>query len=193
MKKLLLILTLTFGYFQISIAQTARVQVIHNSADAAAAQVDIYINGALAVDDFTFRTATPFLDLPADTEISVAVAPSNSASVADAIATFPFTLTANQTYVIVADGIVSPTGYVPAKPFALNVYSGARESSTATGRTDILVHHGSTDAPTVDFVETGETPRTVVNNISYGQFRGYTEAPTKDYTLHVRNSKLLFS
>jgi hypothetical protein len=43
----------------------ARVQVIHNSADAAAAVVDVYINGGAqpAINDFAFRTATPFIDL----------------------------------------------------------------------------------------------------------------------------------
>jgi hypothetical protein len=41
---------------------TARVQVIHNSADILADSVDIYVNGALAIPDFGFREATPFID-----------------------------------------------------------------------------------------------------------------------------------
>lgn len=80
-------------------AQTARVQIIHNSADAAAAEVDIYVDAGLALDDFAFRTATPYIDLPADNQIEIAVAPSNSTGVGDAIATFPITLTSGETYV----------------------------------------------------------------------------------------------
>jgi hypothetical protein len=41
--------------------QTARVQVIHNSPDLAAAEVDVYLNDVLLLDDFAFRTATPFV------------------------------------------------------------------------------------------------------------------------------------
>jgi hypothetical protein len=41
-------------------AQTARVQVIHNSADTAAATVDVWLDNTLTLDDFNFREATPF-------------------------------------------------------------------------------------------------------------------------------------
>ena len=50
---------------------TARVQVIHNSADLAAASVDIYLNNTLLIDDFNFRTASPFIDAPAGEEITI--------------------------------------------------------------------------------------------------------------------------
>ncbi|MFN6092059.1 MAG: DUF4397 domain-containing protein, partial [Bacteroidota bacterium] len=106
-----------------SLAQTAKIQVIHNSADAAASQVDVYLNGGLAIDNFAYRTATPFIDVPAGVQISVAIAPSTSASVSDAIATFNYTLTANEKYVIVANGIVSTSGYTPSIPFDLHVYA----------------------------------------------------------------------
>ena len=63
MKKVLL----TFGMSLSMIAafsQTARVQVIHNSADPAANVVDIYLNDDLLINDFKFRTASPFIDAP---------------------------------------------------------------------------------------------------------------------------------
>ena len=57
----------------ISNAQTARLQVIHNSADAAAAVVDVYVDNALLLDDFEFRTASPFVDAPSGVSFTVGI------------------------------------------------------------------------------------------------------------------------
>lgn len=170
-----------------ALSQNARVQVIHNSADAAAASVDVYLNNALLIDDFAFRTASPFIDAPAGVQITVGIAPSNSTSSADAIATFDYTLAAGETYVLVAEGIVSPSGYSPATPFGIAVYAMGRESASMMSNTDVLVHHGCTDAPTVDVVEIGAGAGTIVDNASYGDFAGYLELPTADYTLDIRD------
>jgi hypothetical protein len=167
---------------------TARVQVIHNSADAAAAVVDVYLNNTLLIDDFAFRTATPFVDVPSAVNITIGIAPGTSTSSADIIANFDYTLTTGETYVIVASGLVSPVGYNPLQPFTLEVFSGARESATQAGNTDVLVYHGSTDAPTVDVVETKITNGlTVVDNASYTDFAGYLQLATVDYRLEVRD------
>lgn len=164
---------------------TARLQVIHNSADAAAAVVDVYLNGDLLLDNFAFRTATPFIDAPSGVDLEVAIAPGNSTSVAQAIATFEYNLEADETYIIVANGIVSGSGYNPAIPFDLYV-SGGRESAQGPG-TDVLVFHGSTDAPTVQVAETALLGGAViVPPFSYGEFAGYLEVPTADFTLQVQ-------
>ncbi len=168
---------------------TARVQVIHNSADDIAEEVDIYLNGDLLLDNFAFRIATPFIDAPAGVEIEIAVAPSTSADVSDAIATFPLTLTAGSKYIVVADGItgLSPTSYSPAPAFGLEIYDMAREEASVATNTDVLVHHGSTDAPTVDVFETSVPAGTIVDNASYPAFAGYLELATADYLLEIRN------
>ena len=171
-----------------SMAQTAKIQVIHNSADAAASTVDVYLNGGLAIDDFAFRTATPFIDVPAGVQISVAIAPSTSTSVNDAIATFNYNLASGSKYVIVANGIVSGTGYNPAIPFDLHVYAGGRESATTSTNTDLLVCHGSTDAPAVSVWETGVGAGQLFNNFVYSDFEGYLELPTNDYVVEVRDN-----
>jgi hypothetical protein len=137
----------------VEVDPTARIQVIHNCADAAATEVDVYINGELALDDFAFRTATEFLSIPAEVELVFGIAPGNSTSVDDVIAFFPFTLDNNGTYIVVASGIVSPTGYSPAPPFNLDVFAAGREQASGSGNTDVLVMHGATDAPVVDVAE----------------------------------------
>jgi hypothetical protein len=177
---LIVLLTMTFA----ARAQ-ALVQVIHNSADAAAAEVDVYINGDRALDDFAFRTATEFLPLPAGVPLAIGIAPGNSTSAADIIATFNFILEDGEKYIVVANGIVSPSGYSPATPFDLLVYGLGRTEATSPTNTDVLVFHGSTDAPTVDVVAVGAG--TIVDDLSYSEFAGYLELPTADYVLEVKD------
>lgn len=166
---------------------TARVQVIHNCADAAAASVDVWLDNTLLLDDFNFRTASPFVDAPAGVSFTVGIAPSTSTDASQSLYTEAFTLTAGETYVIVASGIVNPVGYNPNPGFSLAVFAGAREASAMMGNTDVLVLHGSTDAPSVDVYEPN-LEATVVDNAGYGDFAGYLELPAADYVLQVRNA-----
>lgn len=188
MKKLVLFPLLIAGFT--AAAQTARYQVIHNSADRAADSVDVYLNGTKAIDNFAFRTATKFADAPAGTPIMIGIAPKGSSSAADTIFNLTVTLTASKTYIIVANGLISGTGYTPAAtavPFRLSIYDMGREQSATAGNTDLLVLHGSTDAPTVD-VKSGTS--TLVNDISFGEYNGtgYLSLPEADYTVEVTNS-----
>jgi hypothetical protein len=169
-------------------AQTARVQVIHNSADPAAALVDVYVNGALALNDFKFRTATPFIDLPAETLVTIGIAPYTSTSADDAIANFEYTLAADEKYVVVANGVLDP-GAFGANPdgtstaFNLFVYAGAREAATSSTNVDFIFFHGATDAPTVDAL--ARNVATVVDNASYTDFQGYVSVPAGKYLIDV--------
>src|SRR5690606_3719792 len=52
---------------------------------------------------------------------------------------------------------------------------------------DVLVFHGSTDAPVVDVVETGVGAGTIVDNLAYGNYAEYLELPTDDYVLDIRD------
>lgn len=168
---------------------SARVQVIHNCADLAASTVDVYLNDALLIDDFAFRTATPFIDAPATIDLTVGIAPPNSTSSTDAIATFTYNLADGGRYIITANGIVSGTGYSPVAPFDLYVQADARETAALPGNTDILVFHGCTDAPTVDVGETAVLGgATLVNDLAYGGYAGYLEVPANDYVLQVRTA-----
>jgi hypothetical protein len=165
----------------------ARVQVIHNSADAAASVVDVWLDDALLLDDFAFRTASPFVDAPAGTEFDITIQPANSTDTTNGLARFSYTLVDGETYVIVANGIVSPTGYDPNIPFNLYVYDMGREEATSMTNTDVLVFHGSTDAPVVDVVEVAAGAGTIVDDLDYGMYAGYLELPTADYSLQIRD------
>lgn len=186
-KKQLFSLSLGLLLAGTSMAQTAKVQVIHNCADAAASQVDVYINGTLELDNFGFRKSTPFLDLPAGVNINVGIAPAGSGSVNDTIASFNYNLMNGSNYVLVASGIVSGTGYNPSPDFNLEVFPMGRLAASNPANTDVLVMHGATDAPNVDVkVPLGAT---LINDISYPSFTSdYLELPTANYNLQVRNA-----
>ena len=166
---------------------TARVQVIHNSADLAAAQVDVWLNNTPLLDNFAFRNASPFVDAQAGVPFDISIALPTSTDTVAALARFTYTLEADETYIIIANGIVSATGYSPATPFDLYVTGGARETSTSAGNVDVLVFHGSTDAPMVDIVETSVPAGNIVDDISYGEFAGYLELPEANYVLSVES------
>jgi archaellum component FlaF (FlaF/FlaG flagellin family) len=169
-------------------SSTARVQVIHNCADLAASTVDVYLNNTLLLDNFAFRNATPFIDAPAGVPITLQVKGSTSTVASPALYTLTPTLVGNSKYILVADGIVSATGYTPnsaTRAFQISVYNQGREAANIATKTDVLVHHGSTDAPTVDVNETSVPVPALVNDISYPSFAGYLELTTANYTLNV--------
>lgn len=162
--------------------QLARVQVIHNSPEPV---VDVYANGDLLIDDFEFRTATPFLDIPAEVDIELAVAPGNSTSANDAIATFPINLTAGETYTVMAAGVLGN----PDAPFNLFINEGAVEASSDPDFVDFNVFHGSPDAPGVDV--DARLIGTLIEGLEFGNFtNGYLSVPADLYFLDVRPAGL---
>jgi hypothetical protein len=184
------LIAMMIGATMQSFAQTARVQIIHNSPDDVATSVDIYLGDEILVPGLDFRTATPFVDAPAGSEIIIGVAVAGSDDVSDCVAFFPLTLTEDATYIVVADGItgLSMTDYDPAPAFGLQIYPTAREAASMATNTDVLVHHGSTDAPTVDVFETSVPAGTIVDDASYTQFSDYLELGTADYLLEIRTA-----
>lgn len=176
-----------FMFTGMTVFSQARVQVIHNSADAAAAVVDVWLNNTLLIDNFAFRTAKPFIDAPAGVEFTIAIKGPDSQNASNPIWSKNYTLAAGETYILVADGIVSASGYTPAPAFDLFVYGQAREMAGTSTNVDVLVFHGTTDAPTVDIAETGVGAGTIVDNISYGQFAGYLELPSANYVLAIQD------
>jgi hypothetical protein len=174
-------------------AQTARVQVIHNAADPAAASVDIYLmegtNELLKLDDFAFRAATPFVDAPAGVDLSVIVAlPSSSGPTDGVVTTIPIGQLADMgKYVVFANGVLDPTQFA-ANPeargigFELLVKDMAQEESTSDN-VEFFVLHGATDAPAVDVI--ARDVATLVDNAAYTDMTGYIPVPAASYILDV--------
>lgn len=170
----------------------ARAQVIHNAADLNADSVDVYINmlaDTIKLDNFAFRTATPFVDLPTGYEIDIVIAGKNSTDITDNITTIPATVMDGESYTIIANGVLDPSAYAVnpesrSTAFGLFITDGAREAAANTADVDLRVFHGSTDAPTVDVLANGGTPA-LIDDIVYGDFQGYAAVPPALYRLGI--------
>lgn len=155
----------------------ARFQLVHNSP---APVLDVYVGNSRLLDGFSFRTATPFADIPANRDLTIKIAADTSSSAASAFTNFPVNFNTGETYVIVASGIVGAPG---PKAFRLFLKSGARELSAVPGSVDAQFFHGSTDAPEVDIRLPGGA--VLFDNIQYSEFSGYQSAIAADYKYYL--------
>jgi hypothetical protein len=171
---------------------TARLQVIHNAPDPGAAVVDIYVNEGSEpfIDDFAFRTATPYVDVPAGVPLSIGVAPGNSTGPGQIIASFDVVLEPNQKYVAMASGVLNPVGFDPNPDgldigFTLFTRDDMREYAHL-GLVKVIGFHGSPDAPAVDILAKGGwLTRKLANDLSYGEFSGYRTLRGRTYEIIV--------
>ncbi len=183
------VLLLTLFIVNTAVLGTARLQVIHNAADPAAAKVDIYLNETKLLDDFAFRTATPFIDAPSGVEIKIGVAPATSTGSSDIIATIPVTLVDNSTNIAIANGVLTPASFA-ANPdgkstaFQLILKGDAREAAANKDNVEFSVLHGSTDAPAVDVYARGAGK--IVAGAVYSAITDYISVPPALYTLDIK-------
>ena len=141
--------------------------------------MDVYAGSDLILDDFVFRTATPFIYAPAEIQIPLGIAPANSQSSADVIATFPVTFENRKTYLVVASGLV---GGNPG--FDLIVNDMGRERAVDDTKLELAIHHGSPGAPNVD-VTSALDGSAVATNVAYGAFTDYLSLDPDLYLLDV--------
>jgi hypothetical protein len=74
--------------------------------------------------------------------------------------------------------------------FNLYSYAQARETARLNNKTDVLIFHGSTNAPVVDVTVSGGTP-VLADNLAYGKFNtaGYLELDPLNYVIDIRNAQ----
>lgn len=163
-------------------AGQARIQVIHAAADPDAATVDVYLNETLLLDDFAFRTTTPFVDVDAGDDLEIAIAPGDSASVDDALTTFSgVSLPAEERTIIVVAGVLDPDAFDPNPDEAdttlsLYTFADARERSNDTNFDQLAIFHASTDQPAVALALPDGTE--ILSQLAYGEFaENYLSVP----------------
>jgi len=132
----------------------SRVQFIHNSGDIDARPIDLYVGDSLYVNQFTFRTATKFLDVP-DGNVRLRLThPTNKDSL---VAEVNVTLTNGNTYVCIIDGVLKisllQNKYANPDPANRNIQitfytvPNARETAGNSAKVEFFVNNGNTDGP----------------------------------------------
>lgn len=174
-------------------ALMANLQLIHESPDPAATVVDVYVNDQLLVDDFSYRTATPFVDVPAEVALNVDIAPGDSSGAEDSVAQLgPIELDAGTNTVGVVTGVVDTVGLpaIPGGPdtaLQLELIDDARLEPSDASRDEVLVFHAGPDIPAADVVVDRETD--AVEALAFREATQYLPLSAGIHTLDVFDAK----
>lgn len=175
MRNIILLIAFTVSTF-IAQGQSRFVQIIHNSADTALTELDIYLDDSLIADNFQFRTATAFIEIPDtsnNTNTRIYINSENSTDTTGYYfrSSIP---TSSGNYLAVIAGTFFQSPYTPQQPFRIDYMANARITGSTPDNADVVFYHGSDDSPTIDIGEIGlNFPDIWVNDISYGQFSSY--------------------
>lgn len=165
---------------------SASVQLIHAIPDQAAAVVDVYLNNQIWLNDFSFRSTTPFLNIPANRDIRLAVCPSTSTDTVGSYFDELLYLTTTN-YTMVLAGMTNPSGFNPPEPVRLSVRDNARKAAIDNDEIDLLFYHAIPDGGTMDFRSMMPVVTTLTNNINFGfyNFPSYLEITPHDFSLNL--------
>ncbi|AXJ00187.1 Por secretion system C-terminal sorting domain-containing protein [Cyclonatronum proteinivorum] len=165
----------------------AELQVIHNAADPALAEVDVFINGDLFAADFPFRGATGYLTVDAGFTLDIGVAAPGET---EPLLSFEFTGEGDEAYALIAQGVADPAAFAP-NPDGIDtaaellLVEGRRDAAESADDFEFYLHHGATDAPAVDiFVR--ELDATILSDVPYLASSDYFSVPADVYTIEVR-------
>ncbi len=159
----------------LALSSAARLQVVHNSPDPAAEVVDVYGNGVKLIDDFAFRTATPFITVPSGTDLDLNIAAPDSEDDTTPVVDAPtINLDPGSTTIAVASGVVGAEGDAAFEILTTegNEGLGAADPDSVLVNVLVKLHHGSPDTPAVGIRAEGADTN-IVDSFEYKDFVGY--------------------
>lgn len=185
MNKIYTFIIFFFICFQ-SFAQNARVQFIHNSPIPGTNEgpvMDLYVNDSLytELDSFTFRTATPFLQIAPNSNSIVKFRLSPSTQSDPPLAVFLLgDLMADSSYTVMVNGVYPS---IPGLPFInLIVNRNIPLTSMSDSTFSLNLFHGGILVPPLQVRAQGQGN---LFNAQFGQYTAYTELDKKVYYLDV--------
>ena len=152
----------------------ACVNIIHASPDAPA--VDVYVDGAEALSDLAFGTASGWVALPAgEHQVQVTAA---DAAIDTAVIDAMLTLEAGAAYEVAATGLLADITPI------VNQTDLSEFSTDAEPMARARVIHASPDAPAVDVAVKGGD--VLIENLAFPDASDYLVVPAASYDLEVR-------
>jgi len=141
----------------------AYLQLINNSPSST---IDLWLGDEKILEDFEFRSATPYLDLPpGEIEVGVALSPSESPN--DTIANFELDLLIGHYYTAFLHGIVGD----PDVPFNLE-FRRIQPSDSEYPFIRVGYFHGDPDLPDVNIVKSAPNiSESIYEGLSFGEFQ----------------------
>ncbi len=161
------------AFFYTANAQTARFQLIHNASDPSMDTVDVYVNG-FKYDNVAFRQATTLLSTNSGA-VKFNINNRNSIDSNDLVLKrLTSTLAANSNTVIMITGVDNIANF-SANPNSINtgitlINKNITTFAAGSGKVQVNVFHGVTDAPGVDIVvKPAISTGTLPTNLNFAQ------------------------
>lgn len=156
-------------------AGDAQVRVAHLSPDAP--NVDVYVDGEVALSDVSFQTVSDYLSLPAGS-YALEVRPAGAAADSEPVIQADATVEAGQAYTVAAVGLLAD---IAAQVYVDDV------AAPPEGQAKVRVIHAAPDVPAVDVGVAGQAPdEALVTDLSFPDASDYLAVPADTYDLEVR-------
>ncbi len=170
--------------------KTGKLQLVHASADPVAESVDVYVNGTKVADNMGFRSASPFVDIPAEEALSIVVAEPNSNSFDDKVLTtfIADPVPENSYTTMILTGVVSATGFAPNPggapiTMSLSMLADPHMKSPVSSEVDVIPVHAVTDINAVDALYRGGMK--FATSLSYRNAGSYLHVAPEQYIVDI--------
>ena len=177
-------------------ATAQKVQGIYAGNDPSLSAIDVYYSvGPISVgksEDVGGGEAVAFLDVPPNLSITASIADASSASISEAFYSDSYSFPADTNYIQIVNGLRSPGDYAQNPDgrntaIAVHEIDNVRRFASHPDSTELLVYHGSTDAPALDVLR--RSGQGVASGLSYGDAGGYFAVSTGEaITFDIRRA-----
>lgn len=175
-------------------AQTARMQVIHNSPDYIIDTVDVWANNTLIADNVVFRKATQMIAIDSgDYVITIAKKFSADTTAATSLLKVnAFRIDSGKIYLAVISGVVDTTQYA-TNPGGLDRSLAFKTINTynniaTTNRVALYFANGVPDAAPFDLNKIIAAPTKLGNDIAYGNISDSTVFTLANHMLNLTSA-----